>query len=107
MQIGDYLFDASNQSLKVIYVDHTYARGLYAPHSIQGDLIVNGLRVSCYSTAVPPATASIALAPLRLLHNVRLQNIADFISQYIGSEKRIVRIVQKIFASSKPSLIVY
>lgn len=107
LRIGDLLFDASNQPLRVISINHTYARGLYAPHSMHGDLIVNGVRVSCYTTAVPPAIGSIALAPLRLLHNVRLQNVADFISHYIVSDRRIARIVQKLFATLEQSLSVY
>lgn len=39
--------------------------GVYAPHTISGDIIVNGVRASTHTTAVAPGVAHALLAPLR------------------------------------------
>lgn len=39
--------------------------GLFAPHSVHGDLVVNGIVVSAYSRAVSPKVAHALLAPVR------------------------------------------
>lgn len=41
--------------------------GLYNPHTLDGDIVVDGVVVSTWTAAVPPAVASAALAPLRWL----------------------------------------
>lgn len=51
---------------RVIKVQRVWRRGLYAPHTMQGDLIVDGVVVSCYSTAVAPWFAHAVLAPVRM-----------------------------------------
>lgn len=43
-------------------------RGMYAPTSVHGDLVVDGVVVSSYTAALHPRTAHRLLAPLRLLH---------------------------------------
>lgn len=40
--------------------------GLVNPHTLHGDLVVNGVRASTWTTAVEPAVASALLAPARL-----------------------------------------
>jgi len=41
------------------------ARGVYNPQTLDGDLVVDGFRVSTYTTAVAPAAAHGLLAPVR------------------------------------------
>lgn len=40
--------------------------GKYAPHCTHGDLVVNGVAVSSYTTEVNPSIAHALLAPVRL-----------------------------------------
>ena len=49
----------------VTAVGETMDVGLYNPHTAAGELIVDGLRVSAYTTALPPVVAAVALAPVR------------------------------------------
>jgi len=39
--------------------------GLYAPHTLAGTVVVDGVVASCYTTAVRPAVAAALLAPVR------------------------------------------
>jgi len=41
--------------------------GLYNPQTLHGDIVVNGIRASTFTTAVEPRVASALLAPLRAL----------------------------------------
>lgn len=68
--VGDALVVANGSSVAVAssrlsVVTRAAAAGLYAPHSVSGSLVVDGLRVSCYTTAVHPVVAAAALAPAR------------------------------------------
>lgn len=54
--------------LRVSEVPHV--RGLYSPHTLHGDMLVDGLLVSSYTTAVHPRLAHTLLAPLRVLYNL-------------------------------------
>jgi hypothetical protein len=38
--------------------------GKFAPHAASGELVVSGLRVSCYTTALHPAAAHAVVAAL-------------------------------------------
>lgn len=69
--VGDALVTANGSTVAVAstrlsVIPQTAAGpGLYAPHSVSGALVVDGLRVSCYTTAVHPVVAAVALAPAR------------------------------------------
>lgn len=52
----------------VTSIKHVVEEGLYNPQTLQGDIIVNGVRASTYTSAVHPVVAHrVALAPFRLL----------------------------------------
>lgn len=68
--VGDALLTANGSAVAVVSArpwvlppgaDH----GLYAPHSVSGSLVVDGLRVSCWTTAVRPSVAVVVAAPAR------------------------------------------
>jgi Spondin_N/Hint module len=65
---GDSLLSPTSTPLPVLSTSRTHARGLYNPHTLSGDAVVSGVRVSCYTRAVPPPLAHALLAPLRFLH---------------------------------------
>jgi len=44
------------------------AAGLYNPQTLHGDIVVDGVRASTFTTAVEPAVASALLAPLRAVY---------------------------------------
>jgi len=63
--VGDALGAADGSSALVVGVSTVLDVGLYNPHPAVGELIVDGLRVSAYTTAFPRALAHVALAPVR------------------------------------------
>jgi len=63
--VGDALAVAAGGPARVVAVSTALDVGLYNPHPAAGVLLVDGLRVSAYTTAVLPALARAALAPAR------------------------------------------
>jgi len=73
--VGDALLTANGSRTAVASTRSSvlpagHAAGLYAPHSVSGSLLVDGLRVSCFTTAVRPAVAAAALSPVRAAYAV-------------------------------------
>jgi len=62
--VGDVLTTAAGPAA-VTAVAASTAVGLYNPHTVDGGLLVDGIRTSCYTTAVAPAVAAALLAPAR------------------------------------------
>lgn len=63
LRIGDSLISGM-----IVDIRRGVAAGLYAPHTRHGSLLVDGVFVSTYTTAVPPRVAHQALVPLRALY---------------------------------------
>lgn len=61
---GDVLRDSTGAALFVVSVIPVRAKGLFNPHTLSGDLVVDGVHVSTLTTAVAPAVARSLLAPL-------------------------------------------
>eukprot|EP00168_Porphyra_purpurea_P004958 TRINITY_DN1598_c0_g1_i9.p1 TRINITY_DN1598_c0_g1~~TRINITY_DN1598_c0_g1_i9.p1 ORF type:complete len:378 (-),score=134.73 TRINITY_DN1598_c0_g1_i9:289-1422(-) len=76
VRAGDVLADAAGAPLTVASVARVTRRGLYAPHTLHGDLIVNGVRVSSYTRAVHPTVAHALLAPLRAAYRLGVKDPA-------------------------------
>ncbi len=95
--VGDSLHADNGAVLRVRRVDEVWERGLYNPHTISGELVVNGVRVSAYTRAVKPAAAHSMLAVLRALQRCALSrrwNAA--VSTFFEDERvrsRLVRFV--------------
>lgn len=64
--VGDRLRTVIGAS-KVVQVQLKEEYGVFAPHTMQGDVVVDGIVVSTYTTAVHPAVAHGLLWPLRML----------------------------------------
>jgi len=67
VRLGDRLPLAAGNASAVVGIGRVALGGLYNPHTLDGDLTVDGVVVSTWTAAVPPAVASAALAPLRWL----------------------------------------
>lgn len=65
VKVGDVLRTVDGNS-KVIRTTKEKGVGLYAPHTLHGDLVVDGVVVSGYSRAVVPWLAHALLAPVRM-----------------------------------------
>jgi len=71
VRVGDALvLAATGAAAPVTGVGRVTARGLYNPQTLSGDLAVDGYAVSTWTTAVAPAVASAALAPVRAVYGV-------------------------------------
>lgn len=69
IQVGDMLVNEKNLYEKVTSIKSEYKVGLYNPHTMNGDVIVNGIWTSTYTQAVEPHLAHMALAPIRALYS--------------------------------------
>jgi Hint module len=67
---GDKLELASGQRDVVVRVESVRDQGLYNPQTLDGDIVVDGIRASTYTTAVAPTVAHTVLFPLRALYAV-------------------------------------
>lgn len=65
VKVGDSLELADRSASRVLRVGERMDVGLYNPQTLDGDLVVDGVRVSTYTTAVAPKAAHAFLMPLR------------------------------------------
>lgn len=70
VKIGDELSLGDGRTSEVMSVECSAFKGLYNPQTAHGDLMVNGVRVSTYTTAVDMHVAHSMLAPLRAAFHV-------------------------------------
>lgn len=64
--VGDTLAAGpAGEPVTVTAVEQVVGRGLFNPHTVDGGVLVDGIRTSCYTTAVHPRVASALLAPAR------------------------------------------
>jgi len=70
VQIGDLLISTRGPICEVVSTALVEHRGVYNPHTLQGDIVVNGFLASTYTSLVPPKIAHALLAPIRMLYNV-------------------------------------
>ncbi len=66
-QPGDTLISASASPTIVVAVSFEETIGLFNPHTVHGDIVVDGIVTSTYTTALHPALAHAILWPLRVL----------------------------------------
>lgn len=81
VRVGDMLRAADGKSAVRIRRVHTERRrGLYNPHTVHGDIAVDGIVTSTFTRTVEPLVAVGALAPLRALHRrvgIALRGLLD------------------------------
>lgn len=65
----DMLLTASGTNSKVVKINKVWRRGVYNPQTIQGDIVVNEIVASTYTTTIVAGAAHGILTPLRALWN--------------------------------------
>ena len=70
VKVGDSLTLASGKLDKVLSVGRVQKDGIYNPHTLQGDIVVDGVLTSTYTSAFSPTLAHVVLAPLRGLYQM-------------------------------------
>lgn len=68
IRAGDVVESASGAPLTVASVASRSMQGLYNPQTVHGDIVVNGIRASTFTTAVQPSAAHALLAPMRAIY---------------------------------------
>jgi hypothetical protein len=69
VKTGDVIQLANGTTSSVSEVSGAWAPGLYNPHTLHGDIIVNGVKTSTYTNAVHPKLAHALLSPLRTMYS--------------------------------------
>ena len=70
VKIGDCLETIENEDDPVISISCVLDEGLFNPHTLCGDIMVNGIRTSTYTEALDPTVAHILLAPVRACYSL-------------------------------------
>ena len=81
VRVGDMVENKDGEHVRVTAVTETRAHGLYNPHTLQGDIVVGGIRTSTYTTAVAPTLAHSALWPVRMLYSLGYDVIGGLFDQ--------------------------
>ena len=68
VKVGDNVTLASGKPAAVTAIASVRKEGLHNPHTLQGDIVVNGVLTSTYTAAFSPTLAHIVLAPLRAMY---------------------------------------
>ena len=72
VKVGDHLETASGSPAVVTGITHVRDTGLYNPHTLHGDVIVDGFRTTTYTDAIAPTMAHALLAPARALYTMNV-----------------------------------
>lgn len=68
VRVGDAFESASGAPLIVKSIGSTKMDSLYKPQTLHGDIVVNGVRASTFTSAVNPGVAHALLAPFRAVY---------------------------------------
>lgn len=68
VKVGDVVVLGNGTKAPVTAIGSTWATGLYNPHTLHGDIVVDGLRTSTYTNAVHPKLAHAILSPIRAMY---------------------------------------
>jgi Hint module len=63
IKVGDMMTTADGEATRVVQVSRVLGSGLFNPQTVHGDIVVDGIMSSTYTTAVAPSIAHKVLAP--------------------------------------------
>uniref|UniRef100_A0A7S1XBW5 Hint domain-containing protein n=1 Tax=Compsopogon caeruleus TaxID=31354 RepID=A0A7S1XBW5_9RHOD len=78
VKVGDTISTVNEGAFKTLVVSSVskvVKGGLYNPHTFAGNIVVNAVSVSCYTSTVDPRMAHLLLAPLRMLYSMTGLNL--------------------------------
>lgn len=76
VKLNDFLETVDSFRARVNGIWYLLDRGLFNPHTLHGDIIVNGFRTTTYTDAIHPTMAHALLAPLRALYKGYSPNVS-------------------------------
>ena len=90
IKVDDYIYTASKQHdqmfpSKVVKVTNSKMKGVYAPLTAEGRMLVDNALVSCYAVIDDHRMAHAAFAPLRLLYNSMPSLLQEKVVDTLGS----------------------
>jgi len=68
VKVGDNVTLADGKPALVTAIAAVRKEGLHNPHTLQGDIVVDGVLTSTYTAAFSPTLAHVVLAPLRAMY---------------------------------------
>lgn len=72
VRVGDKLLvndDEAGQEAVVMSVERVEATGLHNPHTLHGDIVVNGIVATTFTSTVHPTLAKFLLAPFKAMYH--------------------------------------
>jgi hypothetical protein len=78
VQVGDNIVLGNGTHVAVNEVTSVWAPGLYNPHTLHGDIVVDGIHTSTYTDAVHPTLAHALLSPLRTMYSAGISFGKEF-----------------------------
>lgn len=85
VRTGDAIVLADGSSATVNTIRTVFNIGLFNPQTAHGDIIVNGVQASTYTTAIEPNTAHTLLAPVRAMLRAGGVSALDSLSGLFGT----------------------
>ena len=79
VRVGDELSLENGTNVVVEKVSRRVSRGLYNPQTLHGDIIVNGIRTSTYTSTVDPEIGHALLTPVRAIWEGSKLNLFDYL----------------------------
>lgn len=89
--VGDMVMLADGSEYAVVDVAWQRRRGLFNAHTESGDIVVDGVKASCYTEAINAISAHSLLAPVRAIHRYFPTRVLDHFGDRIGSLRHRLR----------------
>lgn len=94
VKTGDDVILANNSKSTVRDVSTSWEVGLYNPHTMHGDIVVDGVLTSTYTNAVHPKLAHALLSPLRTMYANKISFGQSFSSFTKGLPQWLLKSLQ-------------
>ncbi|KAI0564534.1 hypothetical protein FGB62_25g526 [Gracilaria domingensis] len=90
-KIGDFVTLESGAKDLVVNVESVWARGLYHPQTMDGNIVVNGILATTWTRAAAPATASSLLVPVRGIYHLLPSSLFSIIRLLVETSVDCIR----------------
>lgn len=75
---GDMLTSHDGTPVRITAVSTHEGKGLYNPHTLAGEIVVDGVLTSVYTDLLQPAFADLCMWPFRALFSLGINIVGDF-----------------------------